>query len=98
MIARPASLAVRVPGDKSISHRALICAALASGRSRIRDILPSADVRSTGGVLRALGARVPPQLTDDVRVDGRGLGGLAAAEGRWTVGTAAPRRGSCPEC
>jgi len=79
MIARPASLAVRVPGDKSISHRALICAALASGRSRIRNILQSADVRSTGGVLRALGAQVP-QLGDDVRVDGRGLAGLAAPE------------------
>jgi 3-phosphoshikimate 1-carboxyvinyltransferase len=77
MIARHASLAVRVPGDKSISHRALICAALASGRSRIRNILPSADVHSTGGVLRALGAGVP-QLGDDMRVDGRGLGGLAA--------------------
>jgi len=79
MIARPASLAVRVPGDKSISHRALICAALASGRSRIRNILQSADVRSTSGVLRALGAQVP-QLGDDVRVDGRGLAGLAAPE------------------
>ena len=77
MIARPASLAVRVPGDKSISHRALICAALASGRSRIRNILPSADVRSTAGVLRALGAGVP-QLGDDMRVDGRGLVGLTA--------------------
>lgn len=77
MIARPSSLAVRVPGDKSISHRALICAALASGRSRIRNILPSADVRSTAGVLRALGAGVPA-LGDDVRVDGRGLNGLAA--------------------
>jgi len=77
MIARPASLAVRVPGDKSISHRALICAVLASGRSRIKNILPSADVRSTAGVLGALGARVP-KLADDMRVDGRGLAGLAA--------------------
>jgi 3-phosphoshikimate 1-carboxyvinyltransferase len=67
--------AVRVPGDKSISHRALICAALAGGRSRIRNILPSADVHSTAGVLRALGVAIPP-LGDDVRVDGRGLGGL----------------------
>jgi 3-phosphoshikimate 1-carboxyvinyltransferase len=75
MIARAQSLAVRVPGDKSISHRALICAALANGRSRIRNILPSADVHSTAGVLRALGAGIPA-LADDVRVDGRGLGGL----------------------
>ncbi len=85
MIARPASLAVRVPGDKSISHRALICAALARGRSRIRNILPSADVRSTGGVLHALGAEVPP-LGDDVRVDGRGLAGLVAPEGPMDCG------------
>lgn len=69
---------VRVPGDKSISHRALICAALAGGRSRIRRILPSADVHSTAAVLRALGAAIPP-LDEDVRLDGRGLGGLLPA-------------------
>ena len=77
MMASPASRAVRVPGDKSISHRALICAALAHGRSRIRHILPSADVQSTAGVLRALGVAIP-SLGDDVRIDGRGLGGLIA--------------------
>jgi 3-phosphoshikimate 1-carboxyvinyltransferase len=69
--------AVRVPGDKSISHRALICAALAGGRSRIRHILPSADVHSTAGVLRALGVAIPA-LGDDMRVDGLGLDGLRA--------------------
>jgi len=78
MIARPTTRAVRVPGDKSISHRALICAALASGRSRVRNILPSADVHSTAGVLRALGAEIQP-ISDDMRVGGRGLGRLAAA-------------------
>jgi 3-phosphoshikimate 1-carboxyvinyltransferase len=72
-----AATRLRVPGDKSISHRALICAALASGRSRIRNILPSADVHSTAGVLRALGTPIAA-LSDDVRVDGRGLGGLTA--------------------
>jgi 3-phosphoshikimate 1-carboxyvinyltransferase len=77
MSARSTSRAIRVPGDKSISHRALICAALATGRSRIRNILPSADVRSTAGVLAALGAGVP-SLSDDLRVDGRGLRGLVA--------------------
>ena len=50
---------IRVPGDKSISHRALMLAALARGESRIADILPSADVHSTAGVLRAMGAEVP---------------------------------------
>ena len=77
MIARAAPFAVRVPGDKSISHRALICAALASGRSRIRNILQSADVHSTAGVLRALGVAIPA-LGDDLRVDGPGLGALSA--------------------
>ena len=72
-----AATRLRVPGDKSISHRALICAALASGRSRVRNILPSADVHSTAGVLRALGTPIPA-LSDDLRVDGRGLRGLSS--------------------
>ncbi len=66
---------VRVPGDKSISHRSLLCAALAGGRSRIRNVLRSADVQSTAGVLRALGADIPA-LDDTLRVTGRGLRGL----------------------
>ncbi|MDQ2931511.1 MAG: 3-phosphoshikimate 1-carboxyvinyltransferase [Gemmatimonadota bacterium] len=68
-------LEIRVPGDKSISHRALIFTALANGRSRIRDILLSADVHSTAGVLRALGVAVPP-LGNDVTIDGRGARAL----------------------
>ena len=46
---------LRVPGDKSISHRALILGALADGSSAVTGILRSADVRSTAAVLRALG-------------------------------------------
>jgi 3-phosphoshikimate 1-carboxyvinyltransferase len=64
-----------VPGDKSVSHRALIFAALAAGVSRIDGILDSADVRSTAGVLRALGVDVPP-VGPTMRVAGVGLGGL----------------------
>jgi len=66
---------VRVPGDKSISHRSLILASLADGESRIRGILDSDDIRSTAGVLRALGALIPP-LSADMRVNGLGLRGL----------------------
>jgi 3-phosphoshikimate 1-carboxyvinyltransferase len=66
---------VRVPGDKSISHRSLILGALASGESRVRDILDSEDVRSTAGVLRALGAAIPA-FGPDMRVKGAGLRGL----------------------
>jgi len=66
---------VRVPGDKSISHRALILASLAAGESVIRGILDSEDVASTAGVLRAMGVDIP-RLTNDIRVRGVGLRGL----------------------
>jgi len=64
-----------VPGDKSISHRSLICSALAEGTSRVRAILQSADVHSTAGVLRALGVAVPT-LGEDITITGVGLRGL----------------------
>ena len=67
--------ALRVPGDKSISHRSLMLAALADGRSRVTGILRSADVHSTAGVLRALGVDIPP-LADSIEVKGVGLRGL----------------------
>ena len=76
---------VRVPGDKSISHRTLMLAALASGRSRVRGILESADVHSTAGVLRALGVEIPA-LGPDVPVTGRGLRGLRRAAGELDCG------------
>jgi 3-phosphoshikimate 1-carboxyvinyltransferase len=57
---------LRVPGDKSISHRALIFGALANGTSRVTGILESADVHSTAGVLRALGVEIPPLSPDFV--------------------------------
>lgn len=73
---RPRSLhvhgTVRVPGDKSISHRALILAALAPGTSRIEHILESADVQSTAGALRAMGSRIPP-LSPRIHVEGTAL-------------------------
>jgi 3-phosphoshikimate 1-carboxyvinyltransferase len=66
---------LRVPGDKSISHRALMFAALATGQSRITRILESADVRSTAGVLRSLGAEIP-SLSGDFTVQGAGISSL----------------------
>jgi 3-phosphoshikimate 1-carboxyvinyltransferase len=66
---------IRAPGDKSISHRALIFAAMASGPTRIRDILTSADVHATAGALRAMGADIPA-LSDDFVVNGGGLASL----------------------
>src|SRR2546427_5457588 len=52
--------AVRPPGDKSISHRALLLAALAHGRSELDGLLTGADVKSTARVLRQLGVEVSP--------------------------------------
>jgi 3-phosphoshikimate 1-carboxyvinyltransferase len=70
---------VRVPGDKSITHRALILAGLATGRSRIRRPLIGADTRSTADAMRALGVDAA-DLSDDVIVTGAGLHGLHAAD------------------
>jgi 3-phosphoshikimate 1-carboxyvinyltransferase len=72
-------LVVRVPGDKSITHRALLLAALADGRSRIRQPLAGADTKATAGALRHLG-RAIPELggTDEIVIDGAGLRGLRA--------------------
>jgi 3-phosphoshikimate 1-carboxyvinyltransferase len=66
-----------VPGDKSISHRALMLAAIATGRSRITAILDSADIRSTAGMLRAVGVDVP-DISADFIVAGVGTRGLQA--------------------
>lgn len=57
-LAGPLRGAVRVPGDKSISHRAVLFAAMAEGVSRLSGVLDSDDVRSSVGAVRALGARV----------------------------------------
>ena len=64
---------VRVPGDKSITHRALLLAAMARGTSSISDALTSLDARSTARVLRRLGAEVSPLRTGSItRVKGAG--------------------------
>ena len=66
---------VQVPGDKSISHRSLILAALSDGTSTIRGLLRSADVDSTASVLASLGVQIESD-GETVIVRGRGLRGL----------------------
>jgi 3-phosphoshikimate 1-carboxyvinyltransferase len=68
---------VRVPGDKSISHRALIFGALAVGETRISGLLEGQDVLNTGQAMRALGARVERTGEGEWRVCGVGVGGFA---------------------
>jgi len=68
--------AIRVPGDKSISHRALLLAGLADGESRIRGLLRSHDCQATWDCLAALGVEIREDAQGDVRVRGAGLRGL----------------------
>ncbi|HEU5170807.1 MAG TPA: 3-phosphoshikimate 1-carboxyvinyltransferase [Gemmatimonadales bacterium] len=76
---------VRVPGDKSLTHRALMFAALARGTSWIGGALMSLDARSTARVLRQLGAEISPLRPGAVvRVAGRGR--LRRPEGRLDCG------------
>lgn len=74
--APPLTGAVSVPGDKSVSHRALILSALAEGSSTITGLNPGEDVRATADAVAALGARVDLEDEDNVEVEGYGYAGL----------------------
>jgi 3-phosphoshikimate 1-carboxyvinyltransferase len=83
LIAHPAGTlrgTIRVPGDKSISHRALMFAALAIGETRIDGLLEGEDVLRTAAAMRALGARVTQHAPSVWRVTGAGLGALREPE------------------
>ena len=84
-LANPLRGAVRVPGDKSISHRAVLFSAMAEGTSRLAGVLDSADVRSSIGAVRALGAEVSLEKQPDGSlagtVTGWGERGPAQPEG-----------------
>ena len=68
---------VKVPGDKSISHRALLFGAIAEGTTTIEGLLPAEDPISTAACLRAMGVSISPiEPSGIVTVDGVGLDGL----------------------
>lgn len=71
---------IRVPGDKSISHRALMLGALAAGETQIQGLLLGEDPRSTAACFRALGADISPLNSQLVTVQGIGLGQLREPE------------------
>ncbi|MCB9778065.1 MAG: 3-phosphoshikimate 1-carboxyvinyltransferase [Alphaproteobacteria bacterium] len=83
--ARGLSGRATVPGDKSISHRSLILGAMGLGRSHVRGLLDSADVRSTMACMQALGLSVRRLAADEVVLQGRG-GELTPAEGALDCG------------
>jgi 3-phosphoshikimate 1-carboxyvinyltransferase len=88
-VANPATAGLhgrlRVPGDKSISHRALLLAARAEGQSRISGLSTGADVRHTLEAVRAFGAAATPGGDDELLVDG-GVGRLREPEAVIDVG------------
>lgn len=74
--AAPLAGTIAAPGDKSISHRALMFGALAIGETRITGLLTGEDVLRTAAAMRALGAEVTHDADATWRVAGRGIGGL----------------------
>jgi len=73
---RPLRGRVQVPGDKSVSHRALMLAAIAEGDSRIRGFLEGEDTRATAAVLAQLGVCIETPVAGERVVHGVGLHGL----------------------
>jgi 3-phosphoshikimate 1-carboxyvinyltransferase len=79
---------IRVPGDKSLSQRALILSALGRGTSRLKGLLCSGDTESTLRALRGLGVRVPniPRDGSEVLIEGVGLDGLETPDDALDLG------------
>jgi 3-phosphoshikimate 1-carboxyvinyltransferase len=83
----PLNGGVRVPGDKSISHRALMFGAIATGRTRITGLLEAEDVLNTARIIGQLGAKVT-RTQQGWEVIGRGTGGLIQPERALDFGNA----------
>ena len=77
---RPLRGELRVPGDKSVSHRALMLAAIADGRSPIRGFLEGQDTCATAAVLQQLGVRIDTPAPGERVVHGVGLHGLRGTD------------------
>ena len=88
---------ITVPGDKSISHRALILGSLSSGCMKIRNLSSGEDVRSTWRCLGQLGAGIEA-FEDEVRLQGRGQEPLEEAKAILDVGNSGTTIGCCPDC
>ena len=76
---------IRVPGDKSISHRSIMFGALAVGETRVRGLLEGEDVMATAAAMRAMGATIGKQGEDWV-IHGVGVGGLLQPENALDMG------------
>jgi 3-phosphoshikimate 1-carboxyvinyltransferase len=79
---------IAVPGDKSISHRAVLIGALADGETHVHGLGRSADTQSTIDAVRSLGVQVDDVADDELVVHGVGLRGLQAPDGPIDAGNA----------
>ncbi|MFN3965338.1 MAG: 3-phosphoshikimate 1-carboxyvinyltransferase [Silanimonas lenta] len=79
---------LRVPGDKSVSHRAVMLGAIAEGRTRITGFLEGEDTRATAAILQRLGVRIESPAGGERLVHGVGLRGLRPAHGPLDCGNA----------
>jgi 3-phosphoshikimate 1-carboxyvinyltransferase len=89
IVVNPSALnsgAVCVPGDKSISHRALMLGAVADGTTTISGFLAGEDCRATLGALRAMGVKIDELSATDLSVSGAGLYGLQRPSGPLDMG------------
>jgi 3-phosphoshikimate 1-carboxyvinyltransferase len=77
---------LKVPGDKSISHRALMLSALAVGESKITGLLEGEDVLATAAAMRAMGAHIERNGQGNWTVHGVGVGGLMQPTGALDMG------------
>lgn len=77
---------IRVPGDKSISHRSIMLGALAVGETRVSGLLEGEDVLATAAAMRAMGASVERVGDGEWRVNGVGVGALRQPEGPLDMG------------
>ncbi len=77
---------IRVPGDKSISHRALMLGALASGRTTVRGFLAGEDCLATMAALQSLGVHIKTDDNGTVNIDGVGMHGLRPASSALDMG------------
>ncbi|MEO0962804.1 MAG: 3-phosphoshikimate 1-carboxyvinyltransferase, partial [Pseudomonadota bacterium] len=79
---------VRVPGDKSMSHRSLLLGALTVGRTTVSGLLESDDVLATAGAVNAMGAQAVDKGDGNWEIDGVGIGGLAEPQQALDFGNA----------
>ena len=77
---------IRVPGDKSISHRALMLSALAAGTSHISGLLEGEDVLATASAMRSMGASIERTAGGEWHVHGVGVGGLLQPQAALDMG------------